>query len=127
MTDPCPLTFTFAQDFSTGFVPECGDFEPVMPPSEPFLSAHNQATEPSRLDRLAAVWLMACEPVELLSARYRRFWRGALISLHDHKGTICVTWRDELSRVVFEGAVMGAWERHGELLGAHTLVHEVQR
>jgi transposase len=35
--------------------------------------------------------------------------------------TLEVTWRDEQSRILFEGVIMGAWERAGQHCGSHVL------
>ena len=77
-----------------------------------------------RVTRLAATWGQACAAVRLLSHRYQRHWAGAITELCDHKGTLQVTWRDEQSRVIFEGVIMGAWEREGEHGGAHRATNE---
>lgn len=77
--------------------------------------------EPWRNERLLATWGHACAVVRNMSHKYQRFWDGAVIVLGDSKGTIQVTWRDELSRLMFEGAVMGGWEANGDHAGRHLL------
>lgn len=116
-----PLTFDFDEDF--GLV-ENGDARPEYGFEMPRLSVYNEAAEGFRLQRLASAWGGACATVNLLSNRYQRRWSGAIAVLNDHKGTLEVTWRDEQSRVMFEGVVMGAWERECEHCGAHALAEE---
>ena len=82
-----------------------------------------QGGEPWRSERLLATWGHACAVVNNMSHKYRRIWEGAIVTIGDTKGTIEVTWRDEMSRVMFEGAIMGGWEANGEHAGRHIL-HE---
>ena len=87
----------------------------------PGLSAYNGEAEGWRLRRLASTWGQACAAVHLLSNRYQRHWNGAIVALGDSKGTLEVTWRDAQSRTMFEGVIMGAWEREGDHAGSHAL------
>jgi hypothetical protein len=75
----------------------------------------------SRMERLHQAWGRADTVARMLSAKYQRLWEGAIISLADYKGTIYVEWRDEISRVMFEGVILGAWESSGE----HAHHHEI--
>lgn len=84
------------------------------------MSATNQS-EPGRIERLLQTWGGACSTIRLLSNRYQRHWDGAVVSMKDHKGTLEVTWRDEQSRVMFEGVIVGAWENEGEYMASHAL------
>ena len=113
-----PLTFEFSQDHATV---ENGGEESAESFAMPALSAYNEATELFRIPRLGSAWGGACTAVRLLSNRYQARWSEAIVSLNDHKGTLQVTWRDAQSRVMFEGVMMGAWEREGENCGAHAL------
>lgn len=113
------LAFQFDQDFSQV---ENGASKPDSTTIAPELSAYNQTSESWRLDRLRSVWGQACAAVSLLSNRYQRHWRGAIVAMEDCKGTLQLTWRDEQSRTMFEGAIMGAWEREGDHAGAHALL-----
>ena len=117
MTKP-PLTFEFDQSFSS-----CESSEPSrnFGFARPSLSAYNQETEGDRIPRLATTWGQACATVALLSNRYQHHWDGAIVAMNDHKGTLEVTWRDEQSRVIFEGVIMGAWERECEHAGCHAV------
>jgi hypothetical protein len=72
-----------------------------------------------RRERLLTAWGQACATVALMSHRYQRAWLGAVTSMHDHKGILEVTWRDQQSREIFEGVLVGAWERVGEHAHAH--------
>ena len=56
-----------------------------------------------------------------LSYKYQKLWDGAITELADYKGTIYVTWRDELSRAMFNGVILGAWEANGEHMHSHSL------
>src|SRR5690606_28947401 len=87
----------------------------------PIISATNEATETFRIGRVTAAWGSASATVALLSHRYQQQWPGAILAMNDHKGTLEVTWRDEQSRILFEGVMMGAWERSGEHAGSHAL------
>ncbi|WP_422346051.1 hypothetical protein [Parasphingorhabdus sp.] len=113
------LAFKFDQDFSEV---ENGASRPDSTINVPKLSAYNQASESWRLDRLRSAWGQACAAVSLLSNRYQRHWRGAIFAMEDCKGTLQISWRDEQSRMMFEGAIMGAWEREGDHAGAHALL-----
>lgn len=112
------LTFDFNDDFTTtengedalGFV--------VDPPS---ISATNENGDERLVARVLAAWGQASATVSLLSNRYQHQWPGAIAALNDHKGTLEVTWRDKQSRILFEGVIMGAWERSGEHAGSHAL------
>lgn len=75
----------------------------------------------SRIDRLHMVWGHAQATAASLSNHYQRHWNGAIVELADYKGTLYVTWRDEISRVMFEGVILGAWEANGEHMHAHRL------
>jgi hypothetical protein len=75
----------------------------------------------SRIERLNQVWGYANATAKNLSNKYQRLWDGAITELADRKGTLCVTWRDELSRLMFEGVILGAWEDNGEHAHSHTL------
>lgn len=112
-----PLAFIFDDNYS---ISENGESAPEIVARPPAISATNEH-EAGRIERLHATWGQACAAVALLSHRYQNHWQGAVVGLHDHKGTLQVTWRDEQSRVMFEGVVMGAWEREGEHAGAHRL------
>lgn len=98
----------------------CGDSSVPALPATPQITATN-AQEPGRIERVTSTFGGACAAVRLLSNRYRNAWDGAIVALHDHKGTLEVTWRDEASRIMFEGAIMGSWEWHGEHMGKHEL------
>lgn len=114
-----PLAFIFDENCS---ISENGESAPEMACPSPAISATN-AQEEGRIPRLHATWGQACAAVALLSHRYQNHWQGAIVALHDHKGTLEVTWRDEQSRVMFEGVIMGAWERECEHAGAHRLAN----
>ena len=47
---------------------------------------------------------------------------STIIAMEDCKGTLQITWRDAQSRTMFEGTIMGAWEREGDHAGAHALL-----
>lgn len=116
---------TFAQALyfvepDEGFESEVGEEELAEWVDGPQLTAYN-AHEPDRLERLSRTLGAAQASVRLMSRRYRRLWVGAVVELHDHKGTLLVTWRDIPSRIMFEGVVLGAWEANGEHLHAHAL------
>lgn len=113
-----PLTFDFSDDFTTTENGADALDYVVDPPS---ISATNENGDRSLVARVLAAWGQASATVSLLSNRYQRQWPGAITALNDHKGTLEVTWRDEQSRILFEGAIMGAWERSGEHAGAHAL------
>jgi hypothetical protein len=77
----------------------------------------------SRVERLNQTWGYADATVRGLSNKYRKLWNGAITELRDYKGTLYVTWRDELSRVMFEGVILGAWEAQGEHMHSHVLAN----
>jgi len=107
-------------DPEKGYESENGDTEEIVWVSGPRLTAYNDH-EPDRLPRLARVAGAANAAVRLMSHRYRRMWVGAVIELHDHKGTLLITWRDVPSRIMFEGVILGAWEANAEHAHAHAL------
>lgn len=113
-----PLLFQFDQHHSSGEVSEA---TPETLPAAPAFSATNEDTEGWRLPRLAMAWGAACSTVRALSCRYQHHWDGAVVEMRDHKGTLEVAWRDEQSRVMFEGVLVGAWERQGECVASHSL------
>lgn len=113
-----PLTFEFSQNFTTT---ENGANSLDFVVGPPAISATNEATEHFRIGRATAAWGSASTTVALLSHRYQNQWPGAIVALNDDKGTLEVTWRDEQSRILFEGVIMGAWERAGEHCGSHAL------
>lgn len=88
--------------------------------AEPEFDATN-AHEAGRMPRLYMAWGHIQVTVSLLSSRYRNAFAGSVVKLLDHKGCLEVTWRDAQSRQLFEGVVMGAWERVGEHEGLHTI------
>lgn len=114
-----PLDFRFDPDFSTCENGEHARREGFTPPA---MSATNPGA--SLLERVHATWGRACAAVELQSHRYQHRWQGAIVDLNDDRGTLQVTWRDAQSRVMFEGVIMGAWERECEHAGAHRLASE---
>jgi len=117
---PPPLDFSFSpNDQSVTHIN--GEPAPQTMPEPPHMSAYNEATETSRVPRLMSAWGAACAATRLLSNRYRQHWDGAVAAMHDHKGSLEVTWRDEQSRVMFEGVIVGAWEDHGEHSHGHLL------
>ena len=79
--------------------------------------------EDSRISRLATTWGRACAAVSLMSNKYQRLFAGAVVEMGDRKGTLEVLWRDDLSRVMFEGVVCGAWEANGEHCHVHGLAN----
>lgn len=97
-----------------------GEGEPQALPAVPDISATNP-DEPGRMRRVISTWGAACSAVALMSNRYQRLWDGAVAAIHDHKGTLEITWRDHESRVMFEGVMVGAWQRHGEHASEHKL------
>lgn len=111
-----PLEFNFSEDFMED---EIGEALTMSFLELPEIDAYNSDT--GRLPRLWAAWGAASTTVKLLSARYQNQWPGAIISMHDHKGTLQIVWRDKQSRILFEGVIMGAWERQGEHAGSHDL------
>lgn len=113
-----PLTFHFSDDFTTI---ENGGDELGYLVDPPSISATNENGDGSLIARVLAAWGQASATVSLLSNRYQHQWPGAIAALNDHKGTLEVTWRDEQSRILFEGVIMGAWERSGEHAGSHAL------
>jgi hypothetical protein len=113
-----PLTFEFSDNFTTCENGARSTDDVVEPPET---SATNENGSGALLSRVIAAWGSATATMSLLSNRYQRQWRGAIVALNDHKGTLEVTWRDEQSRILFEGVIMGAWERSGEHSGSHAL------
>lgn len=113
-----PLTFDFSHDFTTTENGSDALGYLVDPPS---ISATNENGDGLLLARVFAAWGQASATVSLLSNRYQRQWPGAIAALNDHKGTLEVTWRDQQSRILFEGVIMGAWERSGEHAASHAL------
>ena len=113
-----PLTFAFSDGFT---ITENGAKAPTDVVQPPAISATNEASETWRIGRIFAVWGSASATVSLLSHRYQQQWDGAVVALNDHKGTLEISWRDRQSRELFEGVVMGAWERAGDHCGAHAL------
>lgn len=75
----------------------------------------------SRVPRLAEAYGLARATVSRMSVRYQNAFDGAVLSMHDDKGTLEVTWRDHESRVIFEGVIAGAWENSGEHIVSHHL------
>jgi hypothetical protein len=107
---------------SEGFNWECeenGEAQPDVLPNKPKLVAEREVD--SRLERLNEVWGYANGTVKSLSNKYQRLWDGAITELADYKGTLHVTWRDQLSRLMFEGIILGAWEDNGEHAHSHKL------
>lgn len=96
-----------------------GDDSPTTLPATPKLAAEREVD--SRIERLNQTWGHANATVRSLSHKYQKLWDGAITELADYKGTIYVTWRDELSRVMFEGVILGAWEANGEHMHSHSL------
>ena len=111
-----PLKFEYSPDFTTT---ENGAKSPDASAELPAISANNETS--GLVERVIATWGSASATVALLSHRYQRQWDGAILGLNDHKGTLEVTWRDRQSRELFEGIIMGAWERAGEHCGSHAL------
>ena len=111
------IVFSYDLD-ATGATYENGFPESAGLPVPP---AFNVRGEPCRDPRLIAAWGHACATVALMSRKYQHYWAGAVLSLNDHKGHLEVTWRDRTSRIMFEGALLGAWERVGEHSHAHQL------
>lgn len=97
---------------------ECGEAQPDTCPVMPPIS---DQTEASRVSRLIATYGRACAAVALQSNRYRRLFDGAIVEIGDTKGTLNIVWRDQDSRAMFEGVMMGAWEAEGEHMGRHDL------
>ena len=98
---------------------ENGEPSPEALPAKPQLVAEREVD--SRIERPNEIWGHANATVRSLSHKYRRMWDGAITELADYKGTLYVTWRDELSRVMFEGVILGAWEASGEHANSHQL------
>lgn len=98
---------------------DCGEDSPVALGSTPKLVADREVD--TRIERLNQTWGYANATVRSLSHKYQRLWSGAVVELADRKGTLCVTWRDELSRAMFEGVILGAWEANGEHMHSHSL------
>lgn len=120
-TDEYLSTLEF-HDFEGKWQDENG--EPRHSPSGkvPILSAEREVE--TRIERLNQVWGYAQATARGLSNKYQRLWDGAIVELADHKGTLIVTWRDELSRIMFEGVILGAWENNGEHAHAHGLADQ---
>lgn len=78
-------------------------------------------TPESRVPRLAEAYGHARSAVNQMSVRYQNAFDGAVVNMHDHKGTLQVTWRDHEARVIFEGVVAGGWEAVGEHIVQHHL------
>lgn len=78
-------------------------------------------TPESRVPRLAEAYGHARAAVKQMSVRYQNAFDGAVLSYHDHKGTLEVEWRDHEARVIFEGVVAGGWEAVGEHMVLHRL------
>lgn len=117
----CDLSLTFVfESGAHGFICDDENFE-IPKAVMPTISAHNQETEDWRLRRVASAWGSANSTIHLFSEKYQSRWNGAIISLHDRKGMLRVVWRDAQSRVIFEGAIAGAWERIGERWCSHGL------
>lgn len=106
-------------DFNASWHDENGEPRHSQSGNMPSLSAEREVE--SRIERLNQVWGYAQATARGLSNKYQRLWDGAIIELEDRKGTLRVTWRDELSRVMFEGVILGAWEENGEHAHAHAL------
>jgi hypothetical protein len=98
---------------------ECGDDGRESTPTKPELVAEREVE--SRIERLNEVWGHANATVRGLSRKYQRLWDGAITELADYKGTLYVTWRDEVSRVMFEGVILGSWEANGDHMHSHRL------
>lgn len=114
-----PLNFEFETgEYGLSFDEEIFELNKATIPQ---LSAYNQETEKYRLDRLACAWGQASAAVTLMSDKYRSRWNGAIVSLHDHKGMLRIVWRDTQSRIMFEGVIVGAWQRLGEFWCSHDL------
>ena len=88
-------------------------------PAKPNLVAEREVE--TRMERLNEVWGHSNATVRSLSNKYQKLWDGAITELADYKGTLYVTWRDEVSRVMFEGVILGAWEANGEHMHSHRL------
>jgi hypothetical protein len=114
-----PLVFEFKTDEGS-FIFDEEVFE-ISQPKIPKLSAYNQEIEKYRLDRLVCAWGAASAAVNLMSDKYQSRWNGAIIYLRDHKGALRIIWRDRQSRIMFEGVIVGAWERYGERWCTHGL------
>lgn len=97
----------------------CSEERVCALPEKPQLIAEREGKD--RIDRLNNVWGCATAAVMHLSNKYQKLWGGAITELTDRKGTLYITWRDEVSRVMFEGVIMGAWEANGECICAHSL------
>jgi len=98
---------------------ECGESSPDVLPTVPKLSAEREVD--SRIERLNQTWGHANATMRNLSHKYQRLWDGAITELADYKGTLYIIWRDEISRVMFEGVIVGAWEANGEHMHSHGL------
>ncbi|HVJ03820.1 MAG TPA: hypothetical protein VM662_16705 [Sphingomonas sp.] len=89
---------------------ENGAPRPTGVPAAPKIAAN----EDWREKRLLLAWGYASALVAGMSNAYRQRWNGAIVSLDDRKGVIQVTWRDEISRIMFEGVILGGWEANGD-------------
>ncbi|MNV19537.1 hypothetical protein D3C71_1104050 [compost metagenome] len=78
-------------------------------------------TPESRIPRLAEAYGFARDTVRRMSTSYQNAFDDAVRNMHDHKGTLEVTWRDHEARVIFEGVIAGAWENSGEHIVSHHL------
>jgi hypothetical protein len=101
---------------------ENGESEPDLVPTKPKLVAEREIE--TRVERLNELWGYANGTVGSLSNKYQRLWNGAITELADYKGTLYVTWRDELSRLMFEGIILGAWEDNGEHVHSYRLAQK---
>lgn len=110
------IDFKYEGDFEIREIEENRDSRQLI---EPVISAYN--ADAFRMPRLYRAWGRAEATVRLLSTRYRNSWSGAIVSLHDEKGTLEVLWRDKLSRIMFEGVIVGAWRDEGECCHAHAV------
>lgn len=77
-----------------------------------------------RIKRLIRVIRAADKTVQKMSSSYRREWEHAVCALDDYKGTLNVGWKSPIHRLIFEGAVIGAWEEEAECLHQHYLTPE---
>ena len=60
--------------------------------NSPTFTAYNQATEPSRIDRLRTVWGYV---VGLADHYGNRDLASKIAELHDHKGILVVRWKED--------------------------------
>lgn len=110
------LTYAGPDDLGSD---EIGEAKPIKLADEPEMVADRD--EGFRIHRLHQTWGLAQATVSLLSVKYQLKWDGAILALEDSKGALTVTWKDETSRVLFEGVILGAWEKIGEQLHRHRL------